>query len=68
MKKFGVSKVFLAILIYILVVAFCLIGWVMGLIRFMECDFDPVGKAEIIYGIGIITGLNSIFGWFNFGR
>ena len=44
-----------------------LAGWVQCLIAFIHCDFNPSYKAEIIYGIGTVTGLGSILGWFHFG-
>lgn len=49
---------------YILVI----IGYVMNVVKFCKCDFEPSYKAEIIYGIGIPTGLGGILGWFDFGK
>ena len=48
-------------LIYILF----FIGWVKCLVKFVKCDFDPIGKAELIYGIGTFTGAGGVIGWFD---
>lgn len=42
-------------------------GWVKCIIKLLDCDFDPIGKAEVLYGLGCFTPLGSIIGWFNFG-
>jgi hypothetical protein len=40
-----------------------LVGWIKCLIKFIDCDFKPSYKAEVIYGVGTITGLGAIIGW-----
>jgi hypothetical protein len=58
------KKSFILIALYFLLIS----GWVLGLVRFCKCDFEPSYKAEVIYGLGIVTGLNSILGWIDFGK
>jgi hypothetical protein len=45
-----------------------IIGYIKGINKFCRCDFKYSYKSEIIYGIGIITGLNGIIGYFNIGE
>jgi hypothetical protein len=40
-----------------------LIGEVKCIIKAVNCNWNPVGKAEIIYTGGALTGLGSIIGW-----
>ena len=55
------------ILVYIAFLVFGLIGWIKCLVHLLSCDFNPIGKAEILYGLGTFTGLGAIIGWFDFG-
>lgn len=56
------------VIIYFLVIVMLLTGWVKGLVKFCNCDFEPSYKAEIVYGVGVVTGLNCFIGWFDFGK
>ena len=38
-----------------LVAIYTLVAWLVNLITFIGCDFDPVGKQEILKGIGIFV-------------
>jgi len=44
-----------AIVVYVLIVLVLFVGWVINLVRFFQCDFEPSYKAEIIRGIGIVA-------------
>jgi len=33
--------------------------------KLVKCNWEPVGKAEIIYTASACTGLGAIVGWFN---
>jgi len=55
MKKFSI--------ISIAILLFFIIGYVKGLVKFVQCDFKSPYKAEVIYGIGTFTGLGTIIGW-----
>lgn len=55
------------IIIYFIILLLGFIGWIKCLIKLIQCDFDPIGKAEIIYGIGTFTPFGAIIGWCDFG-
>jgi len=46
-----------------LVSAFLFIGEVRCVVKAIHCDWNPIGKAEIIYTGAAITGLGCIVGW-----
>ena len=52
-------------LISILIVLAVLIGEVKCIIKMINCNWEPIGKAEVIYTIGTFTGLGSIIGYIN---
>ncbi len=71
MKKEGIIIGFVTgffMLIYVGLIALALTGWIKGLVKFCECDFEPNYKAEIIYGVGVFTGLNCIVGYMDLGK
>ena len=41
------------------------IGYIRCTYKFFTSDFNPIGKREIVYGIGTFTGFGVIIGWFN---
>lgn len=57
MKKLGC--------IYVIIVILAIIGEVMCIVKAIKCDWNPIGKAEIVYTIGICTGTGAIIGWFD---
>ena len=49
---------------------FIILIWVLGLIgeisciyKAVTCNWEPIGKAEIIYTVGACTGFGAIIGW-----
>ena len=60
MKKFS----FMCLLLW----AFLIIGEIMCIVKFVKCDFEPSYKAEIVYGVSVVSGLGGIIGWFDFGK
>lgn len=60
MRKESVSFIVMALIVLLL-----FIGYVRGIVKFVQCDFKAPYKAEVIYGVGAITGLNVIIGWIN---
>lgn len=49
-----------------------LLFWILGLIgeirciyKMCTCNWEPVGKAEILYTVGSFTGAGAIIGWFD---
>ena len=55
---------FIAVVIFIVLA----IGYVKGVVKLVQCDFKPSYKAEIIYSVGVISGLNGVLGWIDFGK
>lgn len=56
------------IITYAIIGVLGLTGWVKGVIKLCSCDFEPSYKAEVIYGIGSVTGLGAVIGWIDFGK
>ncbi len=52
----------------ILLCTFCLISWVQNVVKLSECDFKAPYKAEVIYGIGVITPAGIVTGWLDLGK
>lgn len=57
------------LIVYLLVIAMGLIGYVKNIIHLTECDFKESYKAEIIYTIGIpVAPMGAVCGWIDFGK
>lgn len=50
-------------LFIIICVVLALIGEIRCLYKVFTCNWEPIGKAEIIYAGAAVTGLGSIVGW-----
>jgi hypothetical protein len=57
MKKLGI--------IYFVIFILALVGEVKCIVKAVNCNWDPVGKAEIVYTVAACTGFGSIVGWIN---
>ena len=55
-------------LLYVTMIMVLLVGEIKCLIKFVKCDFEPSYKAEIIYGVGTITGLGVVIGYLDLGK
>lgn len=42
-----------------------IIGEIMCIYKAVNCNWEPIGKAEIIYTGAALTGTGSIIGWIN---
>jgi len=42
---------------------FLLIGEIKCIIKAINCNWEPVGKAEILYTAGAMTGTGCVIGW-----
>ena len=51
------------IIIWIAIVALLVIGEVRCIYKAVTCNWEPIGKAEIIYSGAAVCGLGSIIGW-----
>lgn len=56
---------YIGIVINILLVILVLTGEVKCIVKAIKCNWEPIGKAEIIYTASAISGLGSIVGFIN---
>lgn len=47
----------------ILIILLGLIGEIRCIYKAITCNWEPIGKAEILYTGGSLTGLGAIIGW-----
>ena len=50
-------------IIYIAIVLATFVGQVKCIIKMVQCNWEPVGKAEILYTVGTFTGAGAIIGY-----
>ena len=56
------KKVFL---IQIVIFILAIVGEVKCIVKAVNCNWDPVGKAEVVYTVAACTGFGAIVGWIN---
>lgn len=59
MKKAGI----IGGLIWLIVAGALLVGEVKCIIKMIECNWEPIGKAEVIYTAATFTGVGCIVGY-----
>mgnify|MGYP003644390642 FL=1 len=42
-----------------------LVGEVKCIVKAINCNWEPIGKAEVIYTAGVFTGAGCVIGWFD---
>lgn len=47
----------------ILIIIAVIIGEIKCIVKAFECNWEPVGKAELVYTISAVTGLGCIVGY-----
>lgn len=52
-------------LITFLIIVALIFGEIRCLYKMVTCNWEPIGKAEIVYTLGAFTGTGAIIGWFN---
>lgn len=52
-------------IIYGMIVIICIVGEIRCIYKTVTCNWEPIGKAEVVYTISTVTGLGCIVGWFN---
>lgn len=50
-------------IIYVIFWILALVGEVKCIIKAIDCNWEPIGKAEIIYTAAAFTGFGAIVGW-----
>ena len=53
------------ILIYVAIIAILVVGEIKCIIKAINCNWEPIGKAEIIYTGASLTGLGCFVGYIN---
>jgi hypothetical protein len=53
----------LVIIIYLALTILVVVGEIKCIIKAVKCNWEPIGKAEIIYTGSAVTGLGCITGW-----
>ena len=57
-KSFGVLG-----FIYFAIAVLALVGEVKCIIKMVNCNCEPIGKAEVLYTVGTFTGVGAIIGY-----
>jgi hypothetical protein len=52
-------------IIHILILVALFVGEVKCIFKMVRCNWEPIGKAEILYTAGTFTGLGCIIGYIN---
>jgi hypothetical protein len=60
MKRFTIIYIF-----YILLWVLGSIGEIRCIVKMIQCNWESIGKAEVIYTVGTFTGTGCIIGWIN---
>lgn len=50
-------------IVYILIFIILLVGEIKCIVKMINCNWEPIGKSEIIYTIGTFSGLGCIIGY-----
>lgn len=50
-------------IVYLVLVVLVVVGEVKCIIKAIKCNWEPIGKAEIIYTGSALTGLGAVVGW-----
>lgn len=58
------KTVSIVLVFYWMIVGAILIGWVKSIIKASQCNWEPIGKAEVVYTIGACTIVGGgVIGW-----
>jgi hypothetical protein len=49
--------------VYVVVVILAVVGEIKCIIKAVCCNWEPIGKAEVVYTASALTGLGCIVGW-----
>lgn len=58
MKNSGIALIMYSLLIILLIA-----GEIQCIVKAVRCNWEPVGKAEIVYTASALCGVGSIVGW-----
>lgn len=63
MKQFSMEMI--GYITWIVLAVLILVGEAKCVVKAIECNWAPIGKAEIIYTASALTGVGCIVGYFN---
>ena len=56
-------------LVALLVILALIVGWILNIVNFVQCDFEAPYKCEIVRAIGIpVAPIGGIVGYMNLGE
>ena len=62
----GEDKMFIGIMATVtILMALAVIGEIRCIYKAINCNWEPIGKAEVIYTGAALTGFGAIIGWIN---
>ena len=53
------------ITVYSLLIVTAIVGEIRCLYKAFKCNWEPIGKAEVIYTVSAVSGIGCIVGWIN---
>ena len=57
------------LLIKLVFVGLFVTGWIMNIVKFTNCDFEPVNKTEIVRGVCIfVAPVGAVIGYMDIGE
>ena len=59
------KTVIITVSLYSLLIIAILVGEIRCIVKACQCNWDPVGKAEVIYTVSACTGLGMVVGYIN---
>lgn len=58
------KKVSIVLVVYWMIVGAILTGWIKSIVKAAQCNWEPIGKAEVVYTIGACTVIGgAVIGW-----
>tara|TARA_R110000765_G_scaffold26628_7_gene64942 strand:- start:1134 stop:1313 length:180 start_codon:yes stop_codon:yes gene_type:complete len=49
--------------LFLLLGVFLLVGEVKCIVKMLKCNWEPIGKAEVVYSLGVFTGAGVFIGY-----
>ena len=50
-------------ILLILLALFLIVGEIRCVVKMLKCNWEPIGKAEVVYSLGVFTGAGCIIGY-----
>lgn len=51
------------LLVYLALVVLAIVGEVRCIVKACKCNWEPIGKAEVLYTASACTGIGCVVGW-----